>query len=446
EVNIQRPLTFLFDFSRLTVFFLKKNPRGYTKALKDPSWIEAMHEELLQFKMQNVWVLVDLPRGLQVKQKQDRIFISQDKYVAAILRKFGLTDRKSANTLIDTKKPLLKDPNGEDMNVHIYRSMIGSLMYLTSSRPDIMFAVCACVRFQVTPKASHLHAVKRIFRYLKGKLHLGLWYHKDSPFDLVAYSDSDYARASLDRKSTTGGCQFLVDEKDRIKVSVVDLKLLLSGKFLMLSGYSLFDGMLVQPQVQDVEDVVEDEAADNEICATLTKQVANLEQDKIAQAIEIIKLKQRVRRLEKKRQHKSLGGKIAALDANEDVTLEAIDAEVVMDADDSDEAEPAKVEEVIEVVTAAKLIKKTATASVIVHSEVKSKDKGKGILDEEPKPLKRQAQIKHDEAFARQLGAELNANINWNDVVDQVKRKEKQDNTVMRYQALKRKPITEAQT
>ncbi|GJR63938.1 hypothetical protein Tco_0010003 [Tanacetum coccineum] len=82
-------------------------------------------------------------------------------------------------------------------------------MYLTSSRPDIMFAVCACARYQVNPKVSHLHAVKRIFRYLKGQPKLGLWYPKDSPFDLVAYTDSDYARASLDRKSTTGGCQFL---------------------------------------------------------------------------------------------------------------------------------------------------------------------------------------------------------------------------------------------
>nr|GEW57200.1 hypothetical protein [Tanacetum cinerariifolium] len=133
----------------------------------------------------------------------------QDKYVAEILRKFGLTDEKSASTPIDTKKPLLKDPDGEDVDVHTYRLMIGSLMYLTSSRPDIMFAVCACAHFQVTPKASHLHAVKKIFRYLKGKPHLGLWYPKDSPFDLVAYLDSDYAGASLDTKSITGGCQFL---------------------------------------------------------------------------------------------------------------------------------------------------------------------------------------------------------------------------------------------
>nr|GEY96019.1 hypothetical protein [Tanacetum cinerariifolium] len=99
--------------------------------------------------------------GLQVKQKDDGIFISQDKYVAKILRKFSLTDGKSASTPIDTKKPLLKDPDGENVDVHIYR-------------------------------------------YLKGKPYLGLWYPKDSPFNLVAYSDSDYARASLDRKSTTG--------------------------------------------------------------------------------------------------------------------------------------------------------------------------------------------------------------------------------------------------
>nr|GEV26560.1 hypothetical protein [Tanacetum cinerariifolium] len=146
---------------------------------------------------------------LQVKQKKDGIFISHDKYVAKSLRKFGLTDGKSASTPIYTKKSLLKDPDGEDVDVHTYRSMIGSLMYLSSSRAVIMFTVCACARFQVTPKASHLHAVKMIFKYLKGKPHLGLWYPKDSPFNLVAYSDSDYAGASLDRKSTIGGCEFL---------------------------------------------------------------------------------------------------------------------------------------------------------------------------------------------------------------------------------------------
>nr|GFC79428.1 hypothetical protein [Tanacetum cinerariifolium] len=117
--------------------------------------------------------------GLQVLQKKDGIFLSQDKYVGDILKKLGYSD---------------------------VRSMIGSLMYLTASRPDIMFAVCACARHQVTPKECHLHAVKRIFRYLKGHPKLGLWYPKESPFDLVAYSDSDYSGATQDRKSTTRGC------------------------------------------------------------------------------------------------------------------------------------------------------------------------------------------------------------------------------------------------
>ncbi|GKC50407.1 putative ribonuclease H-like domain-containing protein [Tanacetum coccineum] len=147
--------------------------------------------------------------GLQVKQKEDGIFISQDKYVAEILKKFDFASVKTASTPIETQKSLTKDEEAADVDVHLYRSMIGSLMYLTASRPDIMFAVCACSRFQVTPKTSHLHAVKRIFRYLKGKPKLGLWYPRVSSFDLEAYSDSDYAGANLDRKSTTGGCQFL---------------------------------------------------------------------------------------------------------------------------------------------------------------------------------------------------------------------------------------------
>ncbi|GJZ53014.1 putative ribonuclease H-like domain-containing protein [Tanacetum coccineum] len=147
--------------------------------------------------------------GLQVKQKDYGIFISQDKYVTEILKKFGFTDVKTASIPMETQKALLKDEDDEEVDVYLYRSMIGSLMYLTSSRPDIMFTVCACARYQVNPKLSHLHAVKRIFRYLKGQPKLGLWYPKDSTFDLVAYTDSDYARASLDRKSTTRGCQFL---------------------------------------------------------------------------------------------------------------------------------------------------------------------------------------------------------------------------------------------
>ncbi|GJW89632.1 putative ribonuclease H-like domain-containing protein [Tanacetum coccineum] len=126
-----------------------------------------------------------------------------------MLKKFDIASVKTAITPMETNVALTKDEEATDVDVHLYRSMIGSLMYLTASRPDIMFAVCACSRFQVTPKTSHLNAVKRIFKYLKGKPNLGLWYPKESPFDLEAYSDSDYAGASLDRKSITGGCQFL---------------------------------------------------------------------------------------------------------------------------------------------------------------------------------------------------------------------------------------------
>nr|GFA68427.1 hypothetical protein [Tanacetum cinerariifolium] len=133
-----------------------------------------MHEK---FQMSTIGEL-NFFLGLQVLQKEDGIFLSQDK----------------------TRK---------DVDLHLYRSMIGSLMYLPASRPDIMFVVYAFARHQVTPKECHLHAVKRIFRYLKGHPKLGLWYPKESPFDLVAYSDSDYDGATQDRKSTTGGCQFL---------------------------------------------------------------------------------------------------------------------------------------------------------------------------------------------------------------------------------------------
>nr|GFA05845.1 uncharacterized mitochondrial protein AtMg00810-like [Tanacetum cinerariifolium] len=126
-----------------------------------------------------------------------------------------------ASTSIETKKPLVKDEEVADVDVHIDRSMIGSLMYLTSSRLDIMYAVCSCFRFQVTLKTSHLQAVKRIFRYLKGQPKLGLWYPRESAFDMEAYSDSDYARANLDRKSTTGGEAGLICS--RVVVQFVEL-------------------------------------------------------------------------------------------------------------------------------------------------------------------------------------------------------------------------------
>ncbi|GKB02586.1 putative ribonuclease H-like domain-containing protein [Tanacetum coccineum] len=180
------------------------------------AWYETLSTYLLDNGFQrgkiNKTLFIRRDKGdilLQVKQKEDGIFISQDKYVTEILKKFGFTDVKTASIPMETQKPLLKDEDGEEVDVHLYRSMIGSLMYLTSSRPDIMFAVCACARYQVNPKVSHHHAVKRIFRYLKGQPKLGLWYPKDSPFDLVAYTNSDYDGASLDRKSTIGEAEYV---------------------------------------------------------------------------------------------------------------------------------------------------------------------------------------------------------------------------------------------
>nr|GEW82789.1 hypothetical protein [Tanacetum cinerariifolium] len=251
------------------------------------SWVEAMQKELLQFKIQNVWVLVGCPEGVRpigtkwvLKNKKDergivirnkarlvaqghiqkegidyeevfasvarneaiRLFLSYASFIGftvyqmdvksaflygtideeaprawyGTLSKYLLTydfqrDVMSANTPMDKENPWGKDGPGKDVELYLYRSMIRSLMYITASRPDIMFDVCACAcaRHQVTPKEFHLYAVKRIFRYLKGHPKLGLWYPKESPFYLVVYSDSDYGGATQDRKSTTGGCQFL---------------------------------------------------------------------------------------------------------------------------------------------------------------------------------------------------------------------------------------------
>ncbi|GKA87413.1 putative ribonuclease H-like domain-containing protein, partial [Tanacetum coccineum] len=145
------------------------------------AWYETLSTYLLDNGFQrgkiDKTLFIKRDKGLQEKQKIDGIFISQDKYVTEILKKFGFTNVKKARTPMETQKLLLKDEDGEEVDVYLYRSMIGSLMYLTSSRPDIM--------------------------YLKGQPKLGLWYPKDSPFDLVAYTDSDYVGASLDRKSIT---------------------------------------------------------------------------------------------------------------------------------------------------------------------------------------------------------------------------------------------------
>ncbi|KAJ9545928.1 hypothetical protein OSB04_025635 [Centaurea solstitialis] len=152
---------------------------GSTKEEMCKEFEDLMHK---RFKMSSIGELPFFLR-LQVKQKEDDILINQSKYVKDMLSKFGFLDAKSASTPMETHKQLKADVEGG--------------------------GICVCGRFQVRPKDSHLHAIKRIFRYLKGQPRLGIWYPYESPFELLAYTDSDYGGASLDRKSTSGGCQFL---------------------------------------------------------------------------------------------------------------------------------------------------------------------------------------------------------------------------------------------
>ncbi|XP_052621747.1 uncharacterized mitochondrial protein AtMg00810-like [Lactuca sativa] len=142
--------------------------------------------------------------GLQVKKCSAGILIHQAKYVDDMLEKFRFRDAKPALTPMAERPLLTPDLEGESVDQMYYRSMIESLMYLTMSRPDIMFAVCQCTRYQANPKPFHLIAVKRIFRYLKGSPKLGLWYPKNSEFDIYAFADSNYGGCELDRKSTSG--------------------------------------------------------------------------------------------------------------------------------------------------------------------------------------------------------------------------------------------------
>ena len=147
--------------------------------------------------------------GLQVKQVESGIFISQTKYVHDLLKKFDLVDCSPAKTPMPTATKLELNTKEKRVDISRYRGMVGSLLYLTASRPDIMFATCLCARFQADPRESHLIAIKRIFRYLKGTPNLGIWYPRESGFELIGYSDADFAGCKIDRKSTTGTCQFL---------------------------------------------------------------------------------------------------------------------------------------------------------------------------------------------------------------------------------------------
>ncbi|GJY02320.1 retrovirus-related pol polyprotein from transposon TNT 1-94 [Tanacetum coccineum] len=147
--------------------------------------------------------------GLQIKQLEDGIFFNQSKYVKEMLKKFGLENAKSIKTPMSSETKLTRDEEGDSIDDTKYHGMIGSLLYLTASHPDIMFSVCLYARFQEAPKTSHFEAVKRIFRYIKGTSHLGLWYPKGTGLETIVYADSDHAGDYVDRKSTSGVCTFV---------------------------------------------------------------------------------------------------------------------------------------------------------------------------------------------------------------------------------------------
>nr|GEU35462.1 putative ribonuclease H-like domain-containing protein [Tanacetum cinerariifolium] len=431
---------------------------------------------------------------LQVKQKEDRIFISQDKYVAEILKKFDFMSVKTASTPIETKKPLVKDAEAVDVDVHLYRSMIGSLMYLTAFRPDIMYAVCACSRFQVTLKTSHLYAVKRIFRYLKGQTKLGLWYPRESAFDLKAYSYSDYAGANLDRKSITGvknpvfhsktkhieiQNHFIRDDYEKKLIQVLKIHTDDNVADLLTNSFdvSRFNFLIVNIGMLNLELHLFRGGKINNVRVVIQQKTKGN-----AQFHRIVDFLSRIHPFSKELaspKQMALGKdfsnplmvdslpKTIWLSMHRVIAMKhwLFQSKWLMD----DELEPAKLKEVVDVVTTAKLMtevvtaatiiaattlitaapsaarrrkgavirdpEETATPSIIIHSEPKSKDKGKEIMVQDPKPLKKKTQIEQDEAYARELKIELNKNINWDDVIEKVQRKEKEDNVVLRNMA-----------
>jgi hypothetical protein len=147
--------------------------------------------------------------GLQVKQTKDGTFICQSKYVNDLLNRFGMDNAKPMKTPMTINAHLDLDEGGNPIDLKLCRSMIGSLLYLTVSGPDIIFSICMCARFQASSKECHMIVVKRILRYLRQTLNLGLWYPKGAHFILIGYSDSDYVGCKIDRKSTSGTCQLL---------------------------------------------------------------------------------------------------------------------------------------------------------------------------------------------------------------------------------------------
>ncbi|XP_012850949.1 PREDICTED: uncharacterized protein LOC105970659 [Erythranthe guttata] len=178
---------------------------GSTSQTKIEEFVKQMSSE---FEMSMVGELTYF-LGLQVKQMSDGIFITQSKYAKNLVKCFGLESAKTVRTPMGTNDKLSRQLDATAVDPTLYRSMIGSLLYLTSSRPDICYSVGVCARYQSNPKECHLSAVKRIIRYVSGTTDFGIWYSMDTNTTLAGFSDADWASDADDRKSTTGGCFYL---------------------------------------------------------------------------------------------------------------------------------------------------------------------------------------------------------------------------------------------
>jgi hypothetical protein len=175
--------------------------------------------------------------GLQIKQIKNGTFVSQGKYIKGMFKKFRMDDTKAVSTPMGINGNLDSDASGNMVDQKMYWSMIGSLLYMTTSGPDVMFSVCMCARFQASPRECHLKATKRILRYLKHIQNVGLWYPKGERFELFGYSDSDYAGCKVDRKSTLGTCQLLgrsliswsSKKQNSVALSTAEVEYILAG-------------------------------------------------------------------------------------------------------------------------------------------------------------------------------------------------------------------------
>ncbi|GJY34487.1 retrovirus-related pol polyprotein from transposon TNT 1-94 [Tanacetum coccineum] len=196
-------------YDMLSSFLISQH---FSKGVVDPTlFTRKAGNDLLLFKM-SMMGQMSFFLGLQISQSPKDIFLNQLKYASEIIKKYDLLTSDSVDTPMVEKNKLDEDLHGTPVDATLYRGMIGSLVYLTSSRPDLIYVVCLCAPYQAKPTEKHLNAVKRIFRYLKGTINISIWYSKDTDMSLTAYSDADHAGCQDTRQSTSGSALFLGDK------------------------------------------------------------------------------------------------------------------------------------------------------------------------------------------------------------------------------------------